>query len=246
MTEKKHFKDRNSFSLWIWERKFRVLLFMLVGMLIGYPYLQAEGRAGQTAFEVMFTALLFVSTYVLCDTRRNTQIALMVGLPAVGAQLLYVFFPESVSYGLPMGIFCIFYAYMIFSALRHVAAPGDVTTDIISGAVCVYILLGMTWAMAFAFLEHQVPGSFISFHAESPFQEESVANLSRTHFTTFLYFSYTTMTTLGYGDIVPVTPGAQSLTSLEAITGVLYIGAFVARLISTYQPKGRRTDYLDQ
>lgn len=246
MTEKKHFKDQNKISHWIWSRKFRILLFMLVGMLVAYPYLQAEGRAGQTLFEVLFTALLFVSTYVLCDTRRHTIIALVLGLPAVIAHLGYVLFPDSFSYGFPMGAFVIFYSYMTFAALRHVVRPDEVTADIIAGAVCVYILLGMVWAMTFAYLEHAFPGSFVSLLSGDPVTGAIGGDLEEAHFTTFLYFSFTTLTTLGYGDILPKSAEAQSLTSLEAITGVLYIGAFVARLITAYQPKRRRTDFLDQ
>lgn len=219
---------------------------MLVSVLVSYPYLQAEGRTGRTLFEVLFTALLFVSTYVLCDTRRNTTIALVLGLPAVIAHLIYVIFPESFSYGFPMGTFVIFYAYMTFTALRHVATPDKVTADILAGAVCVYLLIGMVWAMVFAYLEHSLPGSFVSVLSGDPITGAIGGDTQDTHFTLFLYFSYTTLTTLGYGDILPKTASARSLTSLEAITGVLYIGAFVARLISAYQPKRRRTDVIDQ
>ena len=88
----------------------------------------------------------------------------------------------------------------------------------------------MIWAMTYAFVEEIHPESFMLAFQDAPLNTDG----STPHFTFFLYFSFTTLTTLGYGDILPVTPAAQSLTSLEAITGVLYIGAFVARLISAY------------
>jgi hypothetical protein len=91
----------------------------------------------------------------------------------------------------------------------------------------------------YSLVEQLVPGSFSVANyfraAESSGIELSLANESATvHFTVFLYFSYTTLTTLGYGDIIPASNAARFLTSLEAIAGVLYEGAFVARLISVY------------
>ena len=75
-----YFRDLHPSAEWIWLNKFRVLLFMLIGMLCFYPYLQAV-ETGKTVFEVLFTALLFVSTYVLCDSRKDTVVALIFGNP---------------------------------------------------------------------------------------------------------------------------------------------------------------------
>ena len=236
MSERKHFKDLHPVLGWVWFHKFRILLFMLVGMLMGYPYLQAEGQAGRTIFEVLFTAMLFLSTYILCDSRRSTIIALVLGLPAVIAHVSYVFLPDTLSYGLPLGAFIIFYVYMEVSVLRHVSSPDAVDADIIFGAACAYIILGMIFAMAYAYVEQHQPGSFGNLITATDPILEPDETFRGAHFTTFLYFSYTTLTTLGYGDIIPKTPAAQSLTSLEAVAGVLFVGAFVARLVSAYQP----------
>jgi voltage-gated potassium channel len=131
-----------------------------------------------------------------------------------------------------MVCFVIFYVHMTLSVLRHVLKEDFVDKETMAGSICIYLLFGMIWAMMYAFVEQMSPGSFIQ-----PFHEGALVEEGGTpHFTVFLYFSFTTLTTLGYGDILPYTDAARSLTSLESITGVLYIGAFVACLISGYRP----------
>lgn len=122
---------------------------------------------------------------------------------------------------------------MTLSVLRHVLREDEVDADTIAGSICIYLLLGMIWAMMFAFVEEMEPGSFQLAFQDGPLSADGATP----HFTFFLYFSFTTLTTLGYGDILPMTPSSRSLTTLEVIAGVLYIGAFVARLISGYDPK---------
>jgi hypothetical protein len=109
----------------------------------------------------------------------------------------------------------------------------EIDADVLAGSVCIYLLLGMIFAMLFAYVEEIHPESFRLAFEDGPL----TADGTTPHFTFFLYFSFTTLTTLGYGDILPMTPASRSLSSIEVIVGVLYIGAFVARLISGYDPK---------
>ena len=220
------------------------MLFMLVGMLSCYPYLIQEGQVGQTLFEIMFTGLIFVSMYALCDTRKDMIKALIFGVPALVVHVTHYIFPDLFMYSLLMACLVVFYTHM--TMLRHVLRETSVDADTIAGAICIYLLLGMVWAMVYSLVEQFSPGSFMvaSYSnegiptlvgAQSSLEGMSIGDEAQTaHFTVFLYFSYTTLTTLGYGDIIPTSAAARSLTSLEAIAGVLYIGAFVARLMSAY------------
>jgi hypothetical protein len=97
-----------------------------------------------------------------------------------------------------------------------------IDADTLQGAVAVYLLLGVTWTFAFALLEHTVPGSFALPAAEGDPAEQ---------FERLIGFSFTTLTTLGYGNVHPATPQADALATAEAITGVFYVGVLVARLI---------------
>jgi hypothetical protein len=97
---------------------------------------------------------------------------------------------------------------------------GPVTFHRIQGAIAAYLLLGVIWAQAFSLVELLRPGAFSG----------AVGVTGSPH--PWLYFSFMTLTTVGYGDILPVHPAARSLAMLEAVTGPLYIAVLLARLVS--------------
>jgi voltage-gated potassium channel len=95
----------------------------------------------------------------------------------------------------------------------------EVTTDTILGAIAVYLLMGVAWAPIYSLIEILQPGSFGPKVVEG---EEG----------SFFYFSYVTLSTLGYGDISPRTAPARAFATLEAIAGQFYLAVLVARLVS--------------
>ena len=99
------------------------------------------------------------------------------------------------------------------------------TPDVLYGAISVYLMIGLTWSVAYLLLENLYPGSFYIDAAHNP---DGYLNLSD-----LLYYSYVTLTTLGYGDITLVTSQARSLAFLEAVCGVLYVAVLVARLVGS-------------
>jgi hypothetical protein len=103
---------------------------------------------------------------------------------------------------------------------------GPVTRHRMLGGIAAYLLLGVAWAKAFALLEAVRPGSF-SGAIGAPGGRRG-----------WFYFSFVTLTTVGYGDILPVHPAARSLAMLEAVTGPLYIAILLARLVSLTVPGG--------
>jgi Ion channel len=94
----------------------------------------------------------------------------------------------------------------------NVFGPGKVTFDRIDGAIALYILLGVLWAQAYQLVSSIVPKAFYSASLHSSSLDRSI----------WIYFSFVTLTTAGYGDILPVAPQARSLTNLEALIGQLY------------------------
>jgi hypothetical protein len=115
-------------------------------------------------------------------------------------------------------------SHTVSTVLWFVASSRRVTVDILAGAVSVYLLMGLNWAIVYSLIDQ--------LRSEACF-----VGLSKTGggFIDYLYFSFTTQTTLGYGDIIPVDGYARAMANLEAVAGVLYLAAFVARLISIYQ-----------
>jgi hypothetical protein len=113
---------------------------------------------------------------------------------------------------------------------KILSVRSDVSGELISGAVAVYLLLGAIFAYLFALVETVTPGSFLDPHTDA---------------LNFLYYSMVTLTTLGYGDIVPVTPVARGLGAFEAVLGQLYLTVLVARLVGMHISVGmsRKSDH---
>jgi hypothetical protein len=126
--------------------------------------------------------------------------------------------------------YAIFYGFTISHVLRYVLMPGEVTADKIYGAIAGYILTGLLWTSLYLFLDIWRPGSFKGV-------QDSASLLA---FPDLLYFSLTTLTTTGYGDIAPVTTHARSLAILEQLAGTFYIAILIARLTGLYQGRGTR------
>jgi len=113
-------------------------------------------------------------------------------------------------------IYCIWLGAII---LKRTFSMGHVTVHRVQGAVIVYLLSGLI----FAFLYHAI------YLLNGPSSFNGLANYQRTE---FVYFSFSTLTTLGYGDITPVNVFARSLSNLEALNGQLYPAVLIARLVS--------------
>ncbi len=122
----------------------------------------------------------------------------------------------------------LFYVFTTVIVFARVLSATEVTSDTLYGAVCVYMLMALTWAGLYMLIEWFYPASFYVSNTSSPYQELNWSDL--------FYFSYTTLTTLGYGDITPVTSGTRSIATLEATCGVLYTAILVARLVGLHQP----------
>jgi len=120
--------------------------------------------------------------------------------------------------------------------LRHVLSSRErVTLDTILGAICVYVLIGFSFGIIYHLVELHSPGSFQA-HDEIALGGGAL----RVRTALFEYFSFVTLSTLGYGDITPVRPLARSLTMFEAMIGQFYIAIIVARLVALHLFEGTR------
>jgi hypothetical protein len=118
------------------------------------------------------------------------------------------------------------YAFVASAVLRTVLQGDKVTEQTLWGAVSVYLLIGVIWGLAYGLVWYLDSSAFW-------FPDQSI-DLARVWWPDFLFFSFVTLTTVGYGDIVPVNGAARALAILEAITGTFYIAVLIARLVSTY------------
>jgi ion channel len=115
---------------------------------------------------------------------------------------------------------------LCYVVMTLVLRPGRISRRRIEGAIAVYLLLGFTWAQAYELVTLWHPGAFAGAVDASGSQP-------------WTYYSFVTLTTMGYGDIMPVHPLARALAVLEALTGQLYLAILLARLVSLGIRSGR-------
>jgi hypothetical protein len=199
-------------------------LFLLISILLLFvfrPFL--EGYIGiNLLLEIFFSFILFSGIYAVSQKKYQFIIALCIAIPPF---LLFwsTHLLESPSLILVRNSFMIiFYAYTVVIILSHIFREKEVTTDLIMGAVCVYFFLGLMWGVVFSLLESIQPGSF-------SLEQGPTVNIIN-----FTYYSFVTQTTLGYGDITPITAPARSLSLLEAVIGQLYLAVLIARLVGIH------------
>jgi Ion channel len=123
-----------------------------------------------------------------------------------------------------MSIYIALIAATICMTLRRIILAPTVTFEVLCASVGIYLLIGVTWTLTYVVLDSINPSAF---QAITPTLEKG--------WTEFLYFSFATLTTLGYGDISPDAPFVRIWAVMEAVIGVLYIAVLVARLVSLYR-----------
>jgi Ion channel len=210
-------------SRWSWiRRRYIFLLAMLLAMLAVVPFL--EGFIGlRILFNVFLSVVLVSAVYALSQKIRHLMIAVVLAIPML-ISIWFDYFVRSDAIFL-IGRICgvMFIAFTIYHILRHIFRELEVTRDTIAGATAVYLLFAIMWSFLYAVLERLQPGSFAVSVAET-IGERNV----------FIYFSFVTITTLGYGDITPLTSLAGSMAILEAVVGQLYLVVLVSWLVGMY------------
>lgn len=206
-----------------------MLLFVgIVLTLAVRPFL--EGSFGARLLSVVFFSfILLACIYSVSRTRRAFLFALSLGFPAVCAAWLGILLGSSSFQILGAILQVIFWAYVLLVILSHLLRNREVTADTIMGAACVYFLIGFAWAFLFFVLESFSPGAF-SF----PRPHDSAG------FNAFIYFSFVTLATLGFGDITPVSNPARSLTVLEAVLGQLFVAITISILVGSFLSRSRK------
>lgn len=200
--------------------RFHYLLASLILLLAVYPYVDT-GTTGTVALKVLSSFILITGVYAVSNRRRQVVIAALLAVPAFGLGWLDVVTGNPVL-GTAESVFTLlFYAFTALVGLSRVLGERRITTDTIYGAVSVYLLMGLTWATAYGLVESINPGSFSADPGGGAFT-----------FPTFIYYSFVTLATLGYGDITPITDQARSLAVLETVSGTIYIAVLIARLVA--------------
>lgn len=226
---------QNRTSLRAWQDRIRnpsltaLLVLQLFILLLALPL---EARGVPVAPAGWSALLLVLSLVVLLSHRRVATAMIALGFAATAASIALGgdWTPVAASL-LNRGGIVVVFSTLTWVVGHAVYAPGRITSHRLQGAAVVYLSLAIIFATAFSFVWEVVPAAFANLPAEARGPHE---------FATMLYFSLTTLTTAGYGDIVPVDPVARSLANLEAVVGQFYLAVTVTRLV-TLELKDRRS-----
>src|SRR5215470_17388482 len=202
--------------------RFRLLLIALLLFIVGTA--ATTGIAQARLIEFVLLALAVVVAIVelrVGGLRWSAAIVLalsviLLTLADLTVRLRHVPLIASV-------LVVLFAGTVVWLTYSSVMRPHRAVGDRIVGAICVFILIGLAWASLFEALDTVRPGSF-RFPAETAWAAPSAQR--------YRYFSFITLATLGYGDVTPITVLAGTLAGLEAVSGQLYIGITVARLVA--------------
>jgi hypothetical protein len=166
--------------------------------------------------------VILASLYTILRERRAAFWGAVLGTPAIVFGLLVSVSSDAQVKKAALAFMTLFFAFACAIILKGVLTSPQVTSDTLYGAICSYLLAGVTWGIAYAFLEEVSPGSFHS----------TVEPGRRFLWPDFTFHSFATLTTVGYGDMVPVKGLARSLALLEAVAGVMFPAVIIGRLIA--------------
>jgi hypothetical protein len=209
------------------------LLLLSIGILYVLNGLAIDSMAGSTLVTIGRIAVLFASIYVLSSSRLALRLGVLMGALALTFEgRLWAVDPQ-VSRVLQDSITTSFLVWILIVVLRAVFRPTTTERDAVVGALCGFMLILTLFTRLHGLLEASFPGSY---HTDGPpLSERSDATLVAT----FQYFSTVTVTTVGFGDIVPVAPAARIATGLEAIAGQLYLAVVIATLVGRVAARGQ-------
>ncbi len=205
-------------------RMFWLLLVLILTLLLS-PIIDTHGGKSERLYLVILTTVLLVSAVHAASVSRLGRIVGTV-LAVVWVLLAWFrLFPDKLDTTMWSDVALMTLLFYVLAILiSRTVALGATDFDSLCGAVAAYFMIATAWAISYRVIEVVAPGSF-------SLDDQSAGTVGGQ----LLYFSLTTITTLGYGDITPVSPFARIWSTLEASAGVLYVALLIARLMSLYR-----------
>lgn len=213
-------------SKWIYKRKFLFLLItLLVFFLVNAIFVNTKADA--YVFGVLFSILLLLCVIIV---EKNRPLLVFVGGLAILTFLSHwfvnFFHTTKYVYIVGEGVHVLFFILVTIAVLIDVIKDKRITSNTLYGAMCGYLLIGLMWSFLFFVIYIFNPDAF--FFAKLSITAHDLK------FQQFVYYSFVTLTTLGYGDIVPVSMIAKTFAWMEAVTGQIYLTVWIAQLVGLH------------
>ena len=216
---------RSVLSLPWWRQPSFLMLVLLTLSLVLYPFAD-HSRLFRVVAQVLDIGIVLMVVRAVRASGHWLNVGWVVAIPLVLLQLLALFLPMRGIEAALLGTQVLFHGYAVLALMAYVLNDALITLDELFAIASAYILLALFWASAYALLVHFEPGAIYINEANNPDGVVSFAEL--------VYFSTTTITSVGFGEITPVIPAARSLVMLQQVVGVLFVAIVIARLTSLY------------
>jgi hypothetical protein len=207
-------------------RRHLLLLIALLTLIVVGPLFSAS-RHGTLILNVIGAAMLLSALYAIGECKQIFVVAIILSILSIVGTFLLQVYPSHVMVLVSHAMMIALLLLFAVAILGYVVRSGRVTSDKIFAAICAYLLIGYAWAFGYALLDECCPNAFAS-------PTEVARNDYVGRVIQMRYFSYITLATVGYGDIVPRTSGARTMAILESILGQFYLVALVGRLVGLH------------
>jgi hypothetical protein len=211
--------------------RYAFLLVCILLLFVLYPFTSGD-VFGIGVLDVLTTLILLVATYILGRKGHRVAVVVLLAIPAVVVGWLTYAIRSQMINAVADVLSILFFTTITLMILADVLKDERITGEKIYGAICAYLLMGLIWSFSYDLLETLHKESFSIVRAADKVGLQRTENFGAD--SDLAYYSFITLTTLGYGDICPRTATARSLASLEALVGQLYLAVLVSRLVGLH------------
>ena len=194
-----------------------IILAIMLVLLIN-PFIEHAGKTGHFLAILIFAMIPLTSFYALTTDRRRAMTILFIAAPFVILDVINLFLAHRYLMVAAYSIGTVLYLYIIVLLVINLLSYRVVTANLIYCAISTYLLIGIMWTGIYAIVEGILPGAF--------------SGVSET--SDLVYFSFVTLTTVGYGDITPQIILAKRLAVIEAAMGSIYMAVIIAMIVGRY------------
>jgi len=212
--------------------RFLTLLISLLVFIIIYPVMRDSG-VGIKLISFFLTAVLIAGVYAVAVRKQQLIVGTLLACCALAASWTNHFVAGPIAFTLNYSFNLIFVGYVLVIIFIYVIKSKKITANTIIASLCVYLLLCLFWTFIYVLIELVSPGAFSLLGGEQGLVGSS-SEIASHKFPALFYYSIVTITTLGYGDITPMTNLARSISALEAVFGQIYLTVLVARLVGLH------------
>ncbi len=201
-----------------------IMCCVTVAAVLLYPVVHTF--AGAILLRIVFTAILISALYSVVRKPPIFRGVFLLLFPALVANWVVDPIEHPTLSAFASSVTLVILLVAIGTILSHIITAKRISRDIIFGSVAVYLLAGFMWASCYAFINDLMPGQVIESVAATLTKESRAAV-----FPEFTYFSFVTLTSVGYGDLTPISAPARGLAIVEGVFGQLYTAILIAKLV---------------